>query len=459
MDKKFLTLAAVAAMFAACSNDADPVQEAEIAKATEVSKVPVGFDIYLNRATTRSGTAGEITTASIQTGDHKNDGFGVFGFYTDNNDYDQMATPNFMYNQQVKYVGSKWVYEPVKYWPNEYGSKAASDDADKVSFFAYAPYVAVTPSTGKVEDATSGIAGMTRNSATGDPFIKYVVSLDPTKSVDLLWGTVANGAESWSVFDNGNGTTQTMIVGKPWLDVQRPSGAVDQKMKFDFKHALAKLNVDIDAFVDGTNNTNALADGTKIYVRSITFEGLAMKGALNLNNGVADKAQWMDFGGINDLEGGEVTIFDGRKDGKEGFMGAVASNEKNTGLNPVIISNDENTTAGVTKDAVNLFAGATDATSPVYVIPTSEDVNVTIVYDVETADANLAKYLSDGKTPGSSIENKISKENVFGATVKLENGKAYTLHIHLGMNSVKLDAVVSDWVNGVEENTYLPSNN
>ena len=110
------------------------------------------------RSVTRAGLPKEITTGSLQTGDHKDAGFGVFGYYTDGEDYASANTfPNFMYNQQVKWDGSVWKYEPVKYWPNEYGQSATSDDVDRVTFFSYAPWITVTPSTGVpvVEEMTT----------------------------------------------------------------------------------------------------------------------------------------------------------------------------------------------------------------------------------------------------------------------------------------------------------------
>lgn len=457
--KKYFILAAAALAFAACTSDEIvPVEQTQ----QTAEENAVTFDAYTNRATTRAGVAGSITTPSLQTGAHKDVGFGVFGFYTDNNEYDPQATPNFMYNQQVLYKSSVWTYSPVKYWPNEYGASAISDDADKVTFFAYAPYVDVTPSTGKISsDADWGITGMTRNTSAGDPLVKYMVNFDPTKSVDLLWGVNEGG-----LWEHNVGNTD-YPAGKPWLNVQH-AAAVNQKLKFQFLHATSQLNVQIDADVDDENHNTTTpigheADGTddtktKVYVRSISFTGLAVKGSLNLNNTTANQALWMDYNGTNDLESGEtVTIYDGRKDGKEGTLGATAANEKQLGLNATIISDDGNTTAGVTKDPKNLFQSATTET-PVYVIPTGDEVEVEIVYDIETEDSKLANYLSDGKTAGSSIENRIRKKILFDGVSKFENGKSYIIKLHLGMNSVKFDAAVTEWVAAVTDEPWLPSN-
>jgi len=150
-------------------------------------------------------------------------------------------------------------------------------------------------------------------------------------------------------------------------------------------------------------------------------------------------------------------VKDGRRDGREGASGATAINEVPAGLNPQIIQNVAATT-GVTHQLQNLFAGEA-LTTPVYVIPTGEKMTVTIIYDVETANPDLSGYLSDGITHGVSVENKITKEITWNEGTGLESGKKYTLKLHLGMNSVKLDAVVGEWDDtAVNGEGWLPYN-
>ena len=463
--RKVYLIAAAATMFAACSSDKIDTGQTPDKPVVSAAEIPVGFDAYTQRGLTRAGAAGTLVTSGATAGQIslQDEGFGVFGYYTDANDYDPQATPNFMYNEQIKWddTNNYWYYDNVKYWPNEYGNSAISDEQDKVSFFAYAPYVQVTPATGKIAgggDSNVGITGLSRNSATGDPLVKYVASFDAAKSVDLCWGTVPAGT-TWATMEG----SVTPEAGKPWVNVERAADATllsattGQKVKFQFQHALAKLLVTIDAYVDGLDNTHALGTGTKIWVRSVSFAGMATKGSLNLNNSQANKADWLDYNGTADLESGEtVTIYDGRKDGKEGAAGSTAANEKTLGLNPVVISDDGNTKDGVTNTTVSLFA----SNEPFYVIPTGEPLEIEIVYDVETTDPNLATYLSDGATTGSSIENKIKQTILWSNTEsKFESGKGYELHLHLGMNSVKFDAEVKDW-NDVTPATdvHLPSN-
>ncbi len=519
MKKVFLFAALMAGLvLASCSSDDLAVQQPQ--PQNEVGDGAVGFDVYTQKATSRAGWTGSVTTTALKTitdGAMGKDGFGVFGYYTDNNEYEQRSVPNFMYNQQVTWNGTTaFTYEPVVYWPNEYGDKAISDDQDKLTFFAYAPYVKVIPSSGKVANTATapddntkylesyGITGMTKNTTQGDPILKYIGSFDNKKSVDLCWGVADNGdGSAWNITQTGNPQTNVIPDGMPWINMERPAG-VDQKVRFTFKHATAQMRVSIDADidVDGRGHTTDVTKKTRIWVRQITFKGFTMKGSLNLNNDDPSTPKWLDYNGQNELVAEDVVIYDGRKDGKEGVAGAVATNEKSLGLNPALIQDgvydkgagsgvydaatdvvvygvnangapqtgdDDYARPGVTKTAVNLFKYNNDdnksqkdamvATNEFFhVIPVNDNFEVEIVYDVETVDQNLAQSLSDGVTKGSCIENRISKTIKFGSEEKLYPGHSYTLALHLGMNSVKFDAAVTDWIDEAAQDVDLPLN-
>ena len=475
--KKLFLFAAAAAMFAACSSDELPQQTAQ---QTPQDNGAINFDVYMQRATTRTGVTGGATTGLLIDGSSKlsEAGFGVFAYYTDNFDYSPLYQPNFMYNEQVKYEGGEFKYGLTKYWPNEHGSAAKSTDQDRVSFFAYLPYVNTDPATGFLvgEDVSDpeyqwGIMGMKRNSLQGDPIIQYITSFDQTKSVDLCWGTAGSGTESdltWTT----NSATQSIARGKPWLNVRKPDGVAGDasKVKFTFQHATAKLDVTVQTDFTGEWQTLDPASDTKtrIWIRSIRFTGIAQKAALNLNNPKANTARWIDYYGSNELEMGEsVTVYDGRKDGSEGVAGAESVNETVLGINPNLIQKEGLITTGawtttgdvlgVKNTAVPLFRnGDVPATAGIFVIPTGEKVDVEIVYDVETIDSKLPVYLSDGETHGSTVENRILKQSVFA---KFENGKSYKLALKLGMKDVKVDAVVTDdWGTDISEDVYLPLN-
>lgn len=471
--KKYLILAAAALSFAACSSD-DALDEQKVVQ-EKAGQVAVDFDAYVPRTTSRAGYAGVLDATALKT-----QGFGVFAYYTNADNYDQNFTPNFMYNQEVTY-SSSWTYSPVKYWPNEFGNKALSDDKDKISFFAYAPYVAVKAESGKVTgDLTMGIVGMKRNNDTGDPMVKYISTFFTDKQVDLTWGTM-DETGTWSLKNTG---TQAKTEGMPWLDIQQPKAttaalASTQPIKFDFKHGLAALNVQVLTDVDKASGTAAdPATGTKVFIRSVTFEGFDTKGALNLNNASAGTALWYSFDCQNELNNGsETTIFDGRKDGKEGLAEAT---KEYKAINPDFIQSDiwANLTSvpGVTSTVGNLFCKA-DGTSadndddPIFVIPNGDKLKITIEYDVLTSDPNLAGKLNDGVTPGSVVKNVITRYITTGAStdlgstagdsgseIVLANGKKYTITLRLGLNSVVFDAKITDWAAATGGAT-LPHNN
>jgi hypothetical protein len=244
------------------------------------------------------------------------------------------------------------------------------------------------------------------------------------------------------------------------------------QVTFNFNHALASLNVQIDAMFDeSAPGTNDLDPNTRIWVRSVTFEGLALKGELNLNNDVMTAPEWNDLYSNGLLIGEPVTIYDGRRDGREGV--AAMPNEKPVAINENLVQsgayahNATSITApdapGVTKTAVNLFK-ADDEAAPIYVIPTGEPLRITIVYDVETVDDNLvSSFLSDNLTHGVSVENTISKTVLLDpddpeSGLTLDAGKQYTINLHLGMSSVKTTATVANWTNGDDAETDLPAN-
>lgn len=487
--KIYFMLAAAAAFLTACSSN--DLSESPAA-AQQLDDSAVNFSAYVNRGVTRAGALGTLTTSDgvAPNVSLQEVGFGVFSYYSDSESYSETSKPNFMYNQKVS--GENWTYSPLKYWPNEFGKNAASEGQDRLTFFAYAPYVEVNPSTGRIlkdadnpetTSATSGIVGMTSNTASGDPYIKYYADMDPDKRVDLCWG-VAKDDLNESV--DAEYAINAITAGEPYIDVIKPkTGAL---INFDFKHALASVNVKIDTDinferVNGQEHPENAADVdnfTRIWVRSVTFEGFTDKGRLNLNSrvGEGEGPQWFDLTNDSPVASGVVSVYDGRTDGKEGRENATAKKETPATLNTKIVQSapydkaklEDATTPkltisdavpGVTKTTVNLF-DALAAEAPVFVIPTDENLKVTIVYDVETYDPNLATFLSDGAVRGSSIQNTIEKEITFTdgdeVITKLEAGKKYTINLHLGLTSVKFDASVTDWAAGYGTDVDLPYN-
>ncbi len=416
--KKLVFLAASAAVIlASCAKIEN---DANVATTDKVA-VPVGFSAYSGQAT-KAGTPGELTTSSLQAA-----GFGVFGYQT-TGDYSAAATPNFMYNTKVS--TASWTYSPIKYWPNQIaagntdGQPATAFQADKVTFFAYAPHVPVAAATGvPTGDASTGITALTNNAAAGDPKVSFKVSNDLNSQIDLVWA-VSNGA-AWT---NVAGGTNTPTSGRPYLNLQKP--AIGTAIHFYFKHALSQINLTAVAAYNQTTAGGTAKDGVKITIESVELKvpGLAETGTLNLNNTTANTALWEGVSGTTDL-----TL-------------TVSGDNLNAALKDggdVLASAQP---AGVTASETDVIVDGKYYT----VLPKADEtvVTVKVVYYVTTDDADLA----GGK---SRVKNEIQKTV---SLEKLEAGKKNTIKMILGVSEVKFEAEVSDWADGLTGEVNLPVN-
>ena len=411
--KKSLIFAAVAAVvLSACSKvDTYKVSEQEA----------VSFGVYAGKAATKavSGTDyGTVTTASLQAA--ASNGFGVFGYYTDAAPYASNTKANFMYNQQVTYSGSAWTYSPVKYWPNEHGSSAASDDVDKLTFLAYAPYVEnLSAADGTVKDgtaaaATEGITAMTKNTEAKDAILTFVVPASSEEQIDLLYGVMKDG------YTDVEGAT-IGAANSPLENLTKQK--TDGKVEILFKHALAKIAIDIKDVVDAVSPVTSVdpaSDGTKVVVESLTLKGtIGTDGKLNLYTGAwSDTASGASF---------DVTPL------------------------PSDIYSSAPTTYP-TVDGVKETGLGTGNTIDLMVVPAAgaEITGVEITYYICTEDSQLEGGVS-------IVKNVISKN--LGTAITIEQGKQYGLNVLLGLTSVKLDATVDDWDDSAADTDVdLPKN-
>ena len=460
MKKRLFMFATAALMLAACSNDGEVAVNDGAAQLQSGSGV-VAFDTYSSSAT-KAGYEGIMTTGVLKT-----QGFGVFAQYSNDGGYSKAVNPsNFMWNQKVSNSAGAWTYEPLKYWPNETANDpqatGISAATDMLSFFAYAPYVKELTSAsgnGKLDidgdDATDeydsdpaitasgikaakkgGVEAVIANNATGnDPWVRYTVATDPSKSVDLLWGVAPAGGLS---YPNVAGGTTTVSEGMPLMNLIKP--AKDQKIKFLFQHALARIGMTVVYAADQISAGGALDAQTKIAVKEVSIieeasplYRLATSGTLNLNNTTKFESLWSN---------------------KDGIFSATIPLD---GLNPDIKYYTNASTTWNYAGTLDTWTGVTNVEKDVIkdkkyfmVIPghIDTDLKVTITYDVITKDDKVA-------TGYSEVENVITKKITVS---KLTNNKAYNLKLILGMTSVKLDAEVADWqVDGSNE-VYLPQN-
>ncbi len=126
----------------------------------EPGTIPVSFGVATGQPETRGS---DITTDNVTS-------IGVFASYSGSTDWGVSNTPNFMYNQKVTRTNatSPWTYSPEKYWPN--------NAVDRISFFAYAPYV----------DETVGNLAFSGNTISGYPVLTYTVPTAEADQTDLL---------------------------------------------------------------------------------------------------------------------------------------------------------------------------------------------------------------------------------------------------------------------------------
>ena len=420
--KKFLFIAASAALvLAACAK----IENHQVTKET-----PVSFGVYAGKIpSTKAVSAaqfGNITTTELKLATA---GFGVFGYYTGNDSYAPAThTANFMYNEKVTWDTDHWTYAPVKYWPNEHGANAVSSDSDKLTFLAYAPYVAnlaigaasstVSDGAGTPAAATEGITAMTGNTATASASLTFSVPASKDQQIDLLYGVL----KTQSV--NVDGTSQGVVDGAiENLTKQKTGGKVDIK----FKHALAKAQIDICDIIDQVAPPSSVAPTTtKVVVKNLNLLGVdsdgnrfGTAGILNLYTGA-----WSSVTGTASFA---ITPL------------------------PAAISVASAPTSWASLSAVEgvVEGGLTALTTPldkidIMFVPGGKIRGVEIIYYVVTEDTKLSGGVS-------VVENHITKEfdtdDVADGNQPITTvaGKQYNLNIQLGLTSVKLQADVDDW--------------
>ncbi len=387
----------------------------------------VAFGGYSGRTITKAGATIDMNLENLKT-----EGFGVFATYSGTNDYAE-ATNDFMYNQDVKYSGSAWTYSPIKYWPNP--TNGSSADAQKVSFFAYAPYCQPAATE------EFGIMGFEIDGTTKHNIVNYGFK-SGVPNVDLLWG-----------YKQGATLTDTNIDEDVNINLTRTAETV----KFAFRHSLSKLagSQEGDPGTDGTNAngliikadptadpTNGFAtdNGTKITVSKIVVKSAEKD--LN-DNTITYAADGSVQTGKLDLYTGKFTLdaaVEPIKFEQTLVAGTPAAGENELADNLKEVASPASFAAvnpGVKKTPQNVYK---NEVNPIILIPGSKPVvEVEVTYVVRTYDEKL------GTKKFSEVP-----QTVYGkiAFPEIESNKKYNICIIIGLNDVKFAATVDDWTTG-----------
>ena len=404
----------------------------------------------------------------------------------------------------------------------------------QLSFFAYSPYkqksdfsVAYAQATHgekpavigtgttnddkvKVASGDNGIVAMTTNDWTGNVWLKYLMpTANETEAVDLLWGLRGTTNYDKAGSDTDDGAT----VGESY-NLNLTKQTVDERVSFLFKHALAKvggstttsknldepstkcgfkvkLDVDgnsddhqTDYFASSFNKSQTLVTIKEVKIMDgTTANSLSTKdlstdifssGWFNIETGLWDmtgatKTGTIDITVQNDKAQDNATNNKYTINPKIREVGVT--NATGVNWNP---SEASSSADGYTGGAEGVEASAKPLFADEYVpalmfIPgnANQTIYVQIDYIVRTADANLANGYTEVE---QVILNKVELPNTV-----LKSNKIYDIIMHLGLTSVKFEAVVSDWqtksdssvdgggkeTGGTEDNkasVWLPSN-
>lgn len=369
----FMGLIACAALtMTSCSND-------EInAPQQSQGKNAIEFSTYLGR--NAQGSRGtETNDASIKT-----NGFGVLAYYTEQNDFADTNKPNFMWNQKVTHNGTNWEYTPIKYWPTKVG--------DKVSFFAYAPYV---------ENGNNNSIVLSGNSVLGAPTAIITLPEDPSQTIDFVAAVQMN-----KTHDNS---------------------AANNNVSFTLKHEMTRVKV--QAKLDKLVYSDDAKNKTFVVIKNVKFNDngqLYKSGTYTFSTTDGERGTWattdnvtadtLDLNKVMKKETIKVT----------GAKGKSGTSDYQKGEDGIKLVNT---------DPVSLFKDD----QYLFLIPvanlTDGKATATIEYDIVTEDSKLKI--------GYSCTSATKTVKLPVGT--LQQGKSYNYTFIINLDEIVLDATVEQW--------------
>lgn len=358
----FIATAALTMM--SCSND-------DITTGGNLSNneaTAINFSTYLGR---NVESRAAVTTGNLTE-------IGVYAAYTGSDTWTTSKSLDFMMNQKVTKSGESWSYSPLKYWP--------ANEAEKISFFAYAPYGDGT----NVTLTKNTTANSTTTAPTGAPVATFAIT-DATiaQTPDFVAACVMNQA-------------------KP----------TDSKVQFTLKHAMTRVamqaKVSDGVYADGD------AKKTKVVITSVKLTGdeLTTNAKYTLPNSTDANGKWEATGNTHAFGLSNVL--------KNDASGITGNNDKGAVLTGT-------TAASILKDIDYLYLIPANAGTG---LSEAGKVKAEISYSIVTADDKLANK-SVTTTATKTVELPINA---------LAQGKSYTFTFTIGVNAIVLNVEsVGDW--------------
>lgn len=376
----FIGLIACAALtMTGCSND-----EINVPQQSQGNNA-IEFSTYLGR--NAQGSRGtETNDASIKS--VKNGGFGVLAYYTKQDDFNiTNHTPNFMWNQKVTYNNdtNNWEYTPIKYWPTKVD--------DKVSFFAYAPYV---------ENGNNNGIVLSGNSETGAPTATITLPDDPSQTIDFVAAVQMN-----KTHDN--------------------SESAKNNVSFILKHEMTRVKV--QAKLDKSVYSDNAKHKTFVVIKNVKFNDKGQfykSGTYTFSIDENKRGTWATTDNATAYSLNLNKVMKKETIKVTGAKGETVSGDYQKGEDGIKLVNTN--TVPLFKDDQYLF-----------LIPVANLIDgkatATIEYDIVTEDSKLAV--------GYSCTNAIKTVKLPAGT--LQQGKSYNYTFIINLDEIVLDATVEKW--------------
>ncbi len=411
MKKTLLTMAAALALVG-CS-------KSELVDTPVQDQNAIAFDTYVGRDAQTRATIVDLDVVKLK-------GFGVNAYYNAEFETDGdggtitgfIYDDTFMHNTKVTYDDEKgvWTYSPIKYWPNNVD--------DHLTFFAYAPYDKSNPGLGEGQDDMSKI-------------YDFTIAENVKDQIDLVYHKAFGEDGKMATADDG----QTYQMKKQ---------KIQDKVRFNFRHALSRISFDVKAVVDDINDAsdNLLDGNTHINIKKVALvkaedgldEPFYKTATLDMTTG-----DWE----YNEEEGYREYHMTG-----EDFYRPVEIITKTTDEYEEPLYKTEYV-AQLSKFNPAQRLLADDHYLMILPQEFGDGYRIYIEYDVISEEVNNNGVGQNTTEDSSKITNKIYSEVLNGAFLQ---GKAYKFTLWLGMTSVKIDATETAWDDEVNTDVWMPEN-